>query len=222
MDFCYYYAVGLCWGEGEGEGEGAGVKGGREGREREGEEGILVEFPSLACCIMYIMAQSYHPRDERDGEERVQRAIEHIPKADIIPSHLPELGALVRHEPQGHEIQHPLHDIQITVSVDRVDRCGVEDQVEQRKEYLHGVLVDRGAHPVGVEMRPVVRVGFAGPGDEVGRGGVVLDQPAAPEVGDAFLVAGRADDGEGVEVDGAFDCVGGFGRFLVDQDGVAF
>lgn len=87
---------------------------------------------------------------------------------------------------------------------------------------MDGVLVKGGTHPVGVEMVPEVGVGFAGPGDEVRRGGVVLDEPAAPEVGDAFLVSRGADDAEGVEVDGAFDGVGGFGGFGGDEDGVAF
>ena len=71
-------------------------------------------------------------------------------------------------------------------------------------------------------MGPELRLCFSGPGDEVGGVGVVLDEPAAPEVGDAFLVAGGTDDAEGVEVDGAFDGVGGFGGGGGDEDGVAF
>lgn len=71
-------------------------------------------------------------------------------------------------------------------------------------------------------MVPEVGVGFAVPGDEVGRVVVVLDEPAAPEVGDAFLVAGGADDAQGVQVDRAFDGVGGFGGGGGYEDGVAF
>ena len=61
-------------------------------------------------------------------------------------------------------------------------------------------------------MRAVRRRGAVAPGHEVGGVGVVLDEPAAPEVGDAALVAGGGDDAEGVLVHGRFDDVGGRGR----------
>ena len=71
-------------------------------------------------------------------------------------------------------------------------------------------------------MRPEIRVAFTGPRNEVGGVGVVLDEPTAPEVGDAFLVAGGSDDRERVEVDGSFDGVGGIGGLAVGEDGEAF
>ena len=83
-------------------------------------------------------------------------------------------------------------------------------------------MVEGSAHPVGIEVGPEVCVGFSVPGDEVGGKVVVLDQPAAPEVGDAFLVAGGADDTEGVEIDSSFDSVGGFGGLARNENGVAF
>lgn len=70
-------------------------------------------------------------------------------------------------------------------------------------------------------MRPVGCGGAVGPGDEVGGVGVVLDEPAAPEVGDAALVAGGGDDAEGVLIDGGFDDVGGGGGGEVVEGGVA-
>ena len=60
-------------------------------------------------------------------------------------------------------------------------------------------------------MRPVGRSGAVAPGHEIRGVGLVLDQPAAPQVGDAALVAGAGDDAEGVLVDGGFDDVGGRG-----------
>lgn len=168
------------------------------------------------------MAEGDHPRYEGDAQEGVQGAVEDVPEPDIIPPHLPELDCLVRDEAKRHHIQHPLHHIQIPRRIDRVDRRRIQHQIQEREEYLHGVLVHGRAHPVGVEVLPEPRVGFSGPGDEVGGVGVVLDEPAAPEVGDAFLVARGADDAEGVQVDGAFDGVGGFGGVGGDEDGVAF
>jgi len=54
--------------------------------------------------------------------------------------------------------------------------------------------------------------------DEVGRVVLVLDQPAAPEVADALLVSGGADDAQRVQVDGLLDDVGGRRRVPVDED----
>lgn len=190
---------------------------------QKGESGcILVEFPSLSALVADIVAQGDHPRDEGDAQEGIQGAVKHIPETNVIPSHLPEFGALVRDETKGHEIQYPLHYIQIPRRIDRINRRREQHQIQKREEDLDGVLVKGRTHPIRVEMVPEIRVGFSRPGDEVGGGGVVLDEPAAPEVGDAFLVARGADDAEGVEVDGAFDCVGRFGGFGGDEDGVAF
>lgn len=71
-------------------------------------------------------------------------------------------------------------------------------------------------------MVPEVSVGFPVPSNEIGGIGIVLDKPALPEVGDAFLVARRTDDTESMEVDSAFDGIRGFGGDGGDEDGVAF
>ena len=64
-------------------------------------------------------------------------------------------------------------------------------------------------------MRPIIGIRFLGIGDERGRVEVVLNEPATPEVIDALLIAGGRDNAEGVEVDGAFDDVCGFGGFIL-------
>ena len=70
-------------------------------------------------------------------------------------------------------------------------------------------------------MAPVIDVRLVLERDEVQRVLVVLYEPAAPEVRDAFLVARGADHAQGVQVDGALDGVGGLGDVVVDEDGVA-
>lgn len=51
---------------------------------------------------------------------------------------------------------------------------------------------------------------------------IILDQPAAPEVVDAFLVARRANDTERMEVNGTLDDIGGFCGLIGDNEGIAF
>ena len=87
------------------------------------------------------MPQSNHPRYERDAEQSVQSAIEYVPKPHIIPPHLPKLDHLIRNEPQRHDIQHPLHHIQIPPRINRINRRSIQHQIQQRKEDLHRVLV---------------------------------------------------------------------------------
>lgn len=71
-------------------------------------------------------------------------------------------------------------------------------------------------------MGPEVCVGFLLPRHEVGRLAVILDQPATPEVVDAFLVAGRANYTESMEVNGTLNDIGGFCGLLGDNEGIAF
>lgn len=168
------------------------------------------------------MTVGYHPGDERDAKQGVERAVKHVPEPNVEPPHFPELRTLVRHEAQCHEIQYAFDDIQVAVAVDGVDGHRIQDKIEDREENLDGVLIDWGAHPIRVEVRPEPRVAFAGPGNEVGGVGVVLDEPTAPEIGDAFLVAGGPDDGERMEIDGSLDGVGGIGGLAVGEDGEAF
>ncbi len=168
------------------------------------------------------MTVGYHPGDERDAKQGIERAVKHVPETNVEPPHLPELRTLVRHEAQGHEIQDAFDDIQVAVAVDGVDGHRIQDEIEDREENLDGVLIDRRAHPIGVEVRPELRVAFAGPGNEVGGVGVILDEPSAPEIGDAFLVAGGPDDGESMEIDGPFDGVGGIGGLAIGENGEAF
>lgn len=168
------------------------------------------------------MPQRDQAHDKTRRQQRIQRRIEDVPKPQIPPPDLPHLARLVADEPGRHEIQHALHHVQIPAAVDGVDGGGVEAQKQQTEEDLHGVLVHGRAHAVRVQVRPVGRRGARGPGDEVGGVRVVLDEPAAPEVGDAALVARGADDAEGVLVHGCFDHVGGGGGDGGEEGRVAF
>ena len=69
-------------------------------------------------------------------------------------------------------------------------------------------------------MVPVVGVGFLGPGNEVGRVLVILHEPAAPEVGDAFLIARAANDAQGVQVNRTLDGIGSLRGLAFDEDRV--
>ena len=71
-------------------------------------------------------------------------------------------------------------------------------------------------------MCPVIRVSFLRVGDKVGGIEIILDEPAAPEIANTFLVTRGADDAKGVEVDGALNDVSGFRGFGGDEDGVTF
>ena len=71
-------------------------------------------------------------------------------------------------------------------------------------------------------MVPIVGVGLVLPGDEVGRVLIILDQPAAPQILDAFLIAGRADDAKSMEVDRSFDSVRRLRLLAIDHDRVSF
>ena len=57
--------------------------------------------------------------------------------------------------------------------------------------------------------------------DEDGRVVLVLDEPASPEVADALLVAGRANDANLVEVDSLLDDIGGGCLLAVGEYGVS-
>jgi hypothetical protein len=69
-------------------------------------------------------------------------------------------------------------------------------------------------------MGPEVGVGLVLKLHEAGWVLVVLHNPAAPEVGDALLVARGADDGHSVQIDGFLDGVGGLSGLAVNQNGV--
>lgn len=167
------------------------------------------------------MRDGDHAEDKGDGEQGVQGAVEHVPEGQVEAADLVELVDLVADEAQGENVQQALDNIQVGVGVDGVDGARVQAQVDEREDDLHPVLVPGHAHAVRVEVGPEVGVGLVLELDEARGVLVVLDDPAAPEVRDALLVAGRADDGDGVQVDGLFDGVGGLGGLAVDEDRVA-
>ena len=70
-------------------------------------------------------------------------------------------------------------------------------------------------------MCPEVGVGLVLKLHEAGWVLVVLHNPSAPKVGDALLVARRADNGHSVQIDGLLDGVGGLSGLAVNQNRVA-
>lgn len=70
-------------------------------------------------------------------------------------------------------------------------------------------------------MVPEIRAGHFVVAHEVGWLCGVRDEPAAPDVHDCLLVAGRTDYGETVKVDSTLDDVGGVLFFSVYDDCVA-
>ena len=161
-----------------------------------------------------------HAEDERNSEERVQRAVEHVPEGEVEAADLPELVDLVADEAQREDIQQTLDDIQIGVCVNSINCACVQPQEDEREDDLHPILVSWNAHAVWVKMCPEVGVGLVLKLHEAGWVLVVLHDPAAPEVGDALLIARRADNGHSVQIDGLLDGVGGLSGLAVDQDRV--
>ena len=166
--------------------------------------------------------QGDEPEDERGGDQTVEYAVESGPEIDDGKPGFPDLGDLVKHVPQCKGVEETLDNVELPAGVDAVHRQRVQHQVGEADQHLRPVLVHGGAHAVRVEMGPEARVVLVVVLDECRRVVLVLHQPAAPQVVDAFLVARAADDPKRVQVDCLFDHVGGLGRFVVDDDRVAF
>ena len=70
-------------------------------------------------------------------------------------------------------------------------------------------------------MYPIVCLSFVLVGHEVDRVGLILNEPASPEIGDALLVTRRTNYSESVQVDSTFNNVSRFSLLAGDEDGVA-
>jgi len=86
---------------------------------------------------------------------------------------------------------------------------------------LHAVLVERRSHPIRVEVGNVICGCFMGVWNKSAWIGIVLDQPATPKVGNAFLVSATSYDSQTVEVNSSFDDISRFSLLAVNEDGVA-
>ena len=79
--------------------------GSREGGGGEGGEGdVLVEFMPFSIVVVDDVGESDHSGDEGDGEKGIQSAVEDVPEANVVPSHLPEFGCFVADEAEGHDV----------------------------------------------------------------------------------------------------------------------
>ena len=186
----------------------------------EGEE-VVGEFVEMgAFGFARVVAEGDHAGDEGGAEQGVKGRVEDVPETDVVPTDLVELGEFVEEESGCHEVEDAFDDVEVARVVDGVDGDGVQDEVEYRKEDLHGVLVERCAHPVWVQMGRVNCVGFVLVGHEAAWVLIVLYQPSAPEIGDAFLVPGATDHTQAVQVHGALDHVGRLGLLPIDQDAI--
>ena len=146
-----------------------------------------------AFGLARVVAEGDHAGDEGGAEQGVEGQVEDVPETDVVAADLVELGDFVEEEAGRHEVEDAFDDVEVARVVDRVDGDRVQDEVEHREEDLHGVLVERGAHPVRVQVGRELRVGFVLVGYEAAWILVVLHQPSAPEVRDAFLVPRTTD-----------------------------
>ncbi len=99
-----------------------------EHRRAECEE-IITQFIKLSTPAIIIadrVSQSYQSCHKGHCQQRIEGAIENIPKTDIKPPYFPEFGNFVKDEPSCHDVQYPFHDIQVPSRVDRVDRARVQ------------------------------------------------------------------------------------------------
>ena len=113
-----------------------------------------------------VVSECNHAEDERGREESIQSRIEDIPEADIVTTDLPEFGYLVAHKTEGEDVEEPFDNVEIACGIYGVDRAGVKSQVDDRHGDLDGVLVHGHTKPIGIEMRPVIRVRFILVADE--------------------------------------------------------
>ena len=118
----------------------------------EGEEvvGELVEVGAFS--FTRVVAEGDHAGDKGSAEQGVESQVEDVPEADVVAAYLVEFGDFIEEEARRHEVEHPLHDVEVARVVDRVDGDGVQYEVEHGEEDLHGVLVQRRAHPVRVQV----------------------------------------------------------------------
>lgn len=175
----------------------------------------------ILVAVVRRMGQAHHAQDKRDGDEGVQDAIEGGPEAQDVVAGLVELSKLVADETDGEDVEQHLGHVETAGRVGGVDGDGVEDEEADGDQELGGVLVAGHADAVGIEVGEEADLVPVGVVDKGGGIVLVLDQPAAPEVVDAFLVTRGGDDVDGVEVNGPFDDVGGIRGLAVDKDGVA-
>jgi hypothetical protein len=168
--------------------------------------------------LVYRVAKRDHTQDKGNGKKRVQCAVEHVPERNVEPSNLPELVGLVAYKANSKDVEQTFNN---TRGVNSVDCASVKPEEDEGEGDLNPILVSRDAHTVWVQMCPVARIGLVLVVDESARVLVVLHHPSSPEVVDALLVARRADDRDGVQIDCLLDGVGRSSRLAVDEGGVA-
>ena len=134
------------------------------------------------------MTQRNKPRYQTRSEKRIEQHVENVPKSYIILPYLPQLRNLIAQKSKSKYIQHNLNEIQISGGIDRVDGGGVEAKVDKGEDDLGGILVDGCAHSIGIDVSPVGGVVLFLVVYEFARVILILDEPASPEIVDAFLV----------------------------------
>lgn len=139
-----------------------------------------------------------------------------------MSSNLPELGYLVTEVGHCHRVQDRFGNVQVSRRIHGVDDGRIEGQVQQRKEYQHGVLIHRSPHPFWAEMRPVGGIVFFLVLDESRWIARILAVPASPEVLDAFLIAGRPYDPQCVYIDRPLDHINRMGLLAFPEYGISF
>lgn len=135
------------------------------------------------------MTKSNNSRDQARSEERVEQEVKHIPEANVKPPYFPELTGFIAKKAKGENIKHDLNDIQISSWIDSINGSGIQPQIDERKDDLRGILVNRRSHPIRINMCPVTRIIFFLIVDEVARVVFILYQPSPPKIINAFLIS---------------------------------
>ena len=153
-----------------------------------------------ADAVAGLVRERDQAQDEGGREQGVEGEVEDVPEAEVVAADLPAFGGFVAEEAEGHEVEDALDEVEVAAAVDGVDGPRVEREEEQGEEDLHAVLIARRAQAVRVDVRRVRSRRLVRPRHEPARVPVVLHQPAAPQVRDAFLVPAAADHAQAVQV----------------------
>ncbi|TLS26982.1 hypothetical protein PpBr36_04011 [Pyricularia pennisetigena] len=197
-----------------------------EERRADGQKVVaeLVELLAVRLAIfvlgwpVYGLAKGEETNAQADHQQPIENAIQSIPEPQDAIARLPDLGDLVANETERKEVHETLDDIKFAGAVDRADGARVQAQIDEGNHKLGCVLVDRGAHAIGVHVDEEAGVSLVMVVNKVGGIILILNQPTAPQVTDAFLIARGADDAQGMQVDGAFNDVGRGHILSIDGD----
>ena len=95
-----------------------------EHRSSEGEE-VVSQFVVMPANVLVLLSHCDHAHDKRYDKKHIERAVEDIPKSNVVPADFPEFARLVADESKSEDVQQAFDDIKVTATVDGVDCCSV-------------------------------------------------------------------------------------------------